>query len=106
MTDPARTRNFCVTEACESSPNTSAPKQAPKLVRIRQWYASSDSQVFDRKLLEQVSDDPDESAKKEPKEHGPYLGRVEDGGMRATVKGKNERKHSAELPYRKCSHKR
>ena len=47
----------------------SSPGETPKLVGIGERDSAPDAEILCGKLLEQVPDDPDESAEEEPEEH-------------------------------------
>ena len=46
-----------------------APCKSPELVRVAKRNPASYPDVLGRELLEQVADNPDESAEKQPEEH-------------------------------------
>jgi hypothetical protein len=52
------------------SKNKDSPQQSPELIRIGKGNTAADSDVLGGVLLEQIADDPDETAEHEPENHG------------------------------------
>ena len=57
-------------EAAQFSEDQNAPEQAPQLIGVGERNAAADADVFCGVLLEEIANDPDETAEHEPEEDG------------------------------------
>jgi hypothetical protein len=68
----------------EFTEDQGAPGESPDLIGIGEWDAAADAEVLGCVLLEDVADDPDESAEEEPEEEVADFAGVEDCGVDAS----------------------
>ena len=74
-----------------------APGESPELIGVGERDGAADAEVFGGVLLEDVADDPDEAAQKQPEQHGPDARRVEDGGGACGVECEGEEENGGEF---------
>ena len=67
-----------------------APRQSPKLIRVRERNATPDANVLRRVLLEQVADHPAESSDKRPEQHRPRAIQLSKQRPCATIKNPSQ----------------
>jgi hypothetical protein len=76
--------------------------EAPELIGVRERDAAPDAEILGRELLEEVSDDPDKTAEKEPEEDAAEGGEVKCGRVRAAIQPPHQREHGTKLAEGEC----
>src|SRR5882672_12684984 len=84
----------CATQLTE---NENPPQQSPQLIRVRQRYSASDPRVLDGVLLEQISNDPHETARKKPEENVAGARQLRPERTRPAGIRERERRHHSQL---------
>src|SRR5882757_3034185 len=82
--------------AVQFTENEHAPEQAPELIGIRKGNAAAYADVFGGVLLEEIADDPDESAEHEPEDDAARGRELREKSLR-TKCAERERRHHAEF---------